>query len=82
MSRVRWWAMYLLSSAVGYSTAGLLMALGWRWTKPVSQLVRGQATEHADAAREMTGPYMAPVMFVAALALVTLAGIGIVRVLS
>jgi hypothetical protein len=58
---LRYWSMYALSAVVGYLLGGVLLLLGQRFRRPVSELVRTQATEHARQAADKQGPYLAPV---------------------
>lgn len=60
MTRVLWWAMYLLSAGIGYALGLGSMLLGYRYTKPLRELVVPQARQHADEAARREGPYLAP----------------------
>jgi len=83
MAKLRYRAMYVTSTGVGYLLAGVMLMLGARFREDVRAIVRETAREHAAAAERKEGPYLAPVTMLAlACAVMTLLGIGLVRLLS
>lgn len=76
MARIRWWAMYLTSCAIGYAIGGVQLAAGARFSKPLRELVDPVARGHAEDAANKIGSYLAPFTFlipfaaIAALALI------------
>lgn len=82
MTRARWWSMYLLSCGIGYALAGFLLAFGWRFTRPVPELITRTARGHAEDAAHKVGPYYAPVTALAIVFGSIVAMCVLVRVLS
>lgn len=62
-ARIRWWAMFLTSCAIGYVIGGVQLAAGARFSKPLRELVEPVARGHAEDAANKIGPYMAPFTF-------------------
>lgn len=67
MGRVRWWAMYFTSCAVGYLLAAVMLLLGFRHARSPFELARTTARSHAADAEFKDGPYLAPVTLLASL---------------
>jgi hypothetical protein len=75
--------MYLTSSAIGYLLGSILVAVGGqRFDPPMRTLVNRTAREHADAAAERQGPYLAPVTFVVILVGMTALGAVLINAAS
>lgn len=56
MIRVRWWFMYLLSSAIGYTVGAALLLAGNRYDQSIRAVVRPTAIRHADRFSVGAGP--------------------------
>jgi hypothetical protein len=81
-AHLRYWAMYAMSTAVGFMLWGAMALVGGGKVHGARELIRHTARQHAIDAARKRGPYLAPVTLVASLIIMTVSGIVLIRAAS